>query len=88
MDFLCKHRLQTPVVKVNRLPNRVAPNILQQTYVRYTILNIHENEKWARQTPVTISNSIVIVRIWTIKGYDNKLEKNRMNMVILLRLRR
>ena len=52
------------------------------------MLNIHENEKWARQTPVTISNSIVIVRIWTIKGYDNKLEKNRRNMVILLRLRR
>lgn len=44
------------------------------------MLNIHENEKWAWQTPVTISNSIVIVRIWTIKGYDNKLEKNRRNI--------
>lgn len=37
-------------------------------------------KKWALQTPVTISNSIVIVRIWTIKGYDNKLEKNRRNI--------
>lgn len=36
--------------------------------------------KWALQTHVTISNSIVIVRIWTIKGYDNKLEKNRRNI--------
>jgi len=68
------------VAKANRLPNRVAPNILYQTYVRCAILNIHENDKWALQIHVTISNSIVIVRIWTIKGYDNKLEKNRRNI--------
>lgn len=47
------------MVKVNRLPNRVAPNTLQQTCVRYTVLNIHENgisqEKLAEKLNVSRS---------------------------------